>query len=514
MGFGGLREMKIFWVEDFNILHNSLLDSNRIISETKYFLEPLLNHDDWSTEKTSILLEGDFDILDFIARLSNNKNPILWPGDLPSALACIEYGTKAYLNDNEFREISDIDFPFDFAIIDFYIPTSFDEHRFAKLTPEAVTYALDQYKYFKYDDNKEEFINSPLKEFLQEKQVNCAGVLVALKLLEKGFPLSRIKFLTGNAKDLNRYDLSLGIFGKYFEDTVVNKEPKEIDLLRKYILNDEYYNQRSLIRKSASIILSLTDRSSEKISLFRKRHSESKLCDLIEVQNKFRLINDIYNPLFPEEVLLKENKSSEISYNAQKYNAFLRIVLIDFSNNNFDEKNKPDKKIIFLEKKYDLLRIVRNISYHSELLSNLDNETFSIIYALYYSLICDLFEIESNNALNLFIEHFSTITGKNLSDRELFLSEDEFNILDYKLSDLKEEIESIFENNYSGFYRLFNNDLEKLDLKSPLKTICVLFWSRILGDLKHIDRKYISSFCSSKLTNLLFYVIFTETMKL
>lgn len=507
--------MKIFWVEDFDILKNGALSTNKLINETKYFLEPLLSKDIWDSDNTDRLTEGDLEIIDYIAMLANNKNPILWAGDLPSALACIQFGTKAYLNENKYRTLQDISFPFDFAIIDFYIPTSLDVQYFSQLTSEAKEYVEEQYKYLKYSINKDEFSNSPLREFLLEKQVNCAGVLVALKLIEKGFPLSRIKFLTGNAKDLSRYDLSYGVFGGNLEENVVNKDPQEIGMLRKRIIQDEYYNSRNLILKIADLVLNLKEQNSDKIELTRQRHPYSRIANLIDLQEKFRLTKDIFKPVFPEEVIIKESKAANLSYNSQKYSAFLRVILLDFSNNNFEyreEKRIPDPRIAYIERKYDLLRIIRNLSYHTDLLSTLDAKGFAVIYALYLSLVEELYNIRSPELTEMFFEHFSVLFGKEFTMENIRLTEEDFFVLEYKLSAIKEKYANQLGSLYEGFYRL-NNQMDCLKFDSAIECLCVIFWSRIIGDFETIDRAYLNNFSSSPISKLLTYIIVMETLK-
>ena len=505
--------MKIFWVEDFDVLKNTL-DAKKIISETKYFLEPLLSKDQWSHEKTDVFTEGDFEVLDYIAKLTKNTNPILWAGDLPSALACIEFGAAAYLNENKYRKIEQISFPFDFAIIDFYIPTSPDTRHFAKLTKEADEFAKKQYEYLKYELNKDDFINSPLKEFLQEKQVNCAGVLVALKLIEKGFPLSRIKFLTGNAKDLSRFDLSYGILGNDLKDNVVNKTPEEIDLLRYNIIHDEYYNSRNLIIKTTDVLLKQKSKDSDILELTKERHPDSKIYDFDDIKEKLELVKDLFTPLFPEEVIIKENKSACFSYNAQKYNAFRLIILLDFSRNYYDEKKRssPDPRIKWSEKKYDLLRLIRNTSYHSALLASLDAKSFSIIYAIYVSLLCDIHSLDESVVAKFFYENFSVIFGKELSENNVTLDDDFFD-LEGKILNIKDKCKNVLGDSIS-FYELFKDLklLEKLEFKKPIDLINLLFWSRFIGDY-NLNKRDISAFTSSKLTKLLFYIFSSETMK-
>ena len=508
--------MKIFWVEDFDILKNGSLSTNKIITETKYFLEPLLSQDIWDSDNTDRLTEGDLEIIDYIAMLANNKNPILWAGDLPSALACIQFGTKAYLNDNKYRTIQDISFPFDFAIIDFYIPTSLEVQYFSQLTPEAKEYVEEQYKYFKYSINKDEFSNSPLREFLFEKQVNCAGALVALKLIEKGFPLSRIKFLTGNAKDLSRYDLSYGVFGGNLEENVVNKDPQEIGMLRRRIIQDEYYNSRNLILKIADLVLNLKEQKSDKIELTRQRHPYSRIAHLTDLQEKLRLTKDIFKPVFPEEVIIKESKAANLSYNSQKYSAFLRVILLDFSNNNFEYKEEnriPDPRIAYIERKYDLLRIIRNLSYHTDLLSTLDAKGFAVIYALYISLVEELYNIRSSELTEMFFEHFSVLFGKEFTKENIRLSEDDFLVLEYKLSAIKEKYANQFGSLYQGFYNLSNLRLDCLKFDSAIDCLCVIFWSRIIGNFETLDRGYLNKISSSPISKLLTYIIVMETLK-
>ncbi len=508
--------MKIFWVEDFDIL-KSTLDAKKIIAETKYFLEPLLNKEQWSNEKTEVLTNGDFEVLDYIAKLTKNTNPILWAGDLPSALACIEFGSAAYLNENKYRKIEQISFPFDFAIIDFYIPTAQDTQHFAKLSPKAEEFTKGQYEYLKYELNKDDFNNSPLKEFLQEKQVNCAGVLVALKLIEKGFPLSRIKFLTGNAKDLSRFDLSYGILGNGLKDNVVNKNPDEINTLRYNIIHDDYYNSRELVIKTTDILLKQSSKDSDIIKLTKERHPDSKITDFEDIKEKLRLEKDLFTPLFPEEVIIKENKSACFSYNAQKYNAFLRIILLDFSRNYYDEKksSSPNPLIKWSDKKYELLRLLRNTSYHSALLSSLDAKSFSLIYAIYISLLCDIHCIDESVLSKLFYENFSVIFGKDLSESTISLDEDDYFVLEEKIIDIKEKCKTAIGPKYTRFYELFKNldSLEKLEYKNPVDFICLLFWSRFVGDYDSLDKRIVSAFTSTKLTKLLFYIFSRETMK-
>lgn len=184
--------MKIFWVEDFG--DQSARSSDRV-SLTRTYMGPVLDAF-WKSGSGENNWEqsANEDALVFMRTLASNASPIVWADSLASGLAALELGTQAF-KVSKYETMPVVTFPYDVAILDLDIPPGendgiLDE---ARRTEDANALA-----HLFYQESSE-----LLSRDFMDYRPNCAGVILALKLIQKGMPPERIFFLTGHGSAIS-----------------------------------------------------------------------------------------------------------------------------------------------------------------------------------------------------------------------------------------------------------------------------------------------------------------------
>jgi hypothetical protein len=225
----------------------------------------------------------------FMRALAINSNPIVWADGLASGLAALELGPQAFRLSKYDEPMTKLQFPYDVAILDLDIPSRendgiLDE---SKRTNEANALLKPFYK------ERSEFLNS---EFLNSSP-NCAGVILALKLMQKGMPSDRIFFLTAHGDILS--PSAKALLGSMLPEQCLDKTDSEIDKLKTMIKGNSYYITRELIYNSISAFKKENINYKLQIFPFTKNAPYFKLTDINAVLALLDELQALFSFRFP-----------------------------------------------------------------------------------------------------------------------------------------------------------------------------------------------------------------------
>ena len=458
--------MKIFWVEDFG--DQSARSSDRV-SLTRTYMGPVLDAS-WKSGSGENNWEqsANEDALVFMRTLASNASPIVWADSLASGLAALELGTQAF-KVSKYETMPVVTFPYDVAILDLDIPPGEND---GILDESRRTEDANALAHLFYQESSE-----LLSRDFMDYRPNCAGVILALKLIQKGMPPERIFFLTGHGSAIS--STAKALLGSMIQEQCLAKTSSDIDKLRYKIRGNSYYMSRELVLNTIFLFREKSMCATQQKFPFTEKIETFKLNDKNNINNLLDEIETLFSSYFP-------GNHDEI----MRYRIGVDLIVKYFDALGPRNENGKECKVNFLfttygqytddptKKVYEyparhaarFLKNIRNVHAHSSYFHNVGALEFCIIYILFLNFIRAFYGLSENDFLpfveNFLSEHFPENTSSSIQ-----WSNNEF------IQSISDEYRH-FRQSDCPFFRTMVNFPLNLQV-TPWEIVRVNFWSQI-----------------------------------
>ncbi len=458
--------MKIFWVEDFG--DQSARSSDRV-SLTRTYMGPVLDAS-WKSGSGENNWEqsANEDALVFMRTLASNASPIVWADSLASGLAALELGTQAF-KVSKYETMPVVTFPYDVAILDLDIPPGEND---GILDESRRTEDANALAHLFYQESSE-----LLSRDFMDYRPNCAGVILALKLIQKGMPPERIFFLTGHGSAIS--STAKALLGSMIQEQCLAKTSSDIDKLRYKIRGNSYYMSRELVLNTIFLFREKSMCATQQKFPFTEKIETFKLNDKNNINNLLDEIETLFSSYFP-------GNHDEI----MRYRIGVDLIVKHFDALGPRNENGKECKVNFLfttygqytddptKKVYEyparhaarFLKNIRNVHAHSSYFHNVGALEFCIIYILFLNFIRAFYGLSENDFLpfieNFLSEHFPENTSSSIQ-----WSNNEF------IQSISDEYRH-FRQSDCPFFRTMVNFPLNLQV-TPWEIVRVNFWSQI-----------------------------------
>ena len=458
--------MKIFWVEDFG--DQSARSSDRV-SLTRTYMGPVLDAF-WKSGSGENNWEqsANEDALVFMRTLASNASPIVWADSLASGLAALELGTQAF-KVSKYETMPVVTFPYDVAILDLDIPPGendgiLDE---ARRTEDANALA-----HLFYQESSE-----LLSRDFMDYRPNCAGVILALKLIQKGMPPERIFFLTGHGSAIS--STAKALLGSMIQEQCLAKTSSDIEKLRYKIRGNSYYMSRELVLNTIFLFREKSMCATQQKFPFTEKIGSFKLNDKNNINNLLDEIETLFSSYFPgnHDEILRYRIGVDLmakhfeALGAKNENgggckgSFLFTTYGHYTDN-------PTNKVYEYPARHAarFLKNIRNVYAHSSYFNNVGSLEFGIIYIVFLNFIRAFYGLPEDDFLP-FIENFLSEYFPEKTSSSIQWSNKEF------IQSVSDEYRHFRPSGWP-FCRAMANFPPNLQI-TPWEIVRVNFWSQI-----------------------------------
>lgn len=465
--------MNILWVEDFDN------GKGARVALTRQWLNAILCAR-VKGNLTTLEENGSSDSISFLSTLAANDSPIVWADSFASALAALEMGTAAY-SGNKYSQIPRVKGPYEVALLDLAIPFEKEGGQLRESYSANARNLLDAEE----KNNTFDLQDPGLKAF--------PGIILAMRLMQRGMPAERIFFLTANA-DVSGMPASIkSIVGPELLKKNIIAKTKIEDLL-KYIENDAYYQLKTLICSISEEVLSFI------------KQAEFIGATQSEFDFKNQTSTNSADDVGDEAFFLFEEKKETLSYLKEfmkilptylgkddrkiYYTTIVNKILTEFANvkittmlTEFDETYAESIPARFY---ITNLKYLRNINAHTSYLKNVTECEVCIVFSIFIGYILEVYRIKNNelhnfdnitSKLNNFFNNETILNGKSNSSHQ---SDADFmnNIASKYMDIVKRNSESSSTQQDAWFANITAKLPDGLNLKA-WDVLRLTFWSQV-----------------------------------